>query len=504
MSDRRLAGLGNGSRRSAVSPGAVSGVATKSVPRPAIGQRRVFRHDVETDNAPVDGRESGWRSWQVVDIDLARPVPRLPANGDAIRAWGGAWILLRIFDEPVGSMLLPFEQEDAVIEPEDVVNSIPPAVAETIRDRLREAGVTVGQGQGLPVEGCEPVYTPHHLLRRQKAVESGPAVTAIICTRNEPRGLARCLESLQAQSYPRTTLLVVDNASSSDASRRAVEASSGPFDTKYAFEAAPGLSNARNRAIREISTDLVAWIDDDEIADPHWLTELVAGFVHNRDAAAVCGVIVPAELATLPQYWFEEYGGHSKGRGFIPAVFSPATRHLHNPLFPLPPFGTGANMSMTRTTLIKLGGFDPALGAGAPTFGAEDTKALSEVLLAGGKVLYQPSAVTRHFHRRDYEAFARQLSGYGTALTAFYTSLVWDHPNLLPALLRLMPRALRQFRDPKGPRLGSITATFPKEALLEHRRGMVRGPAKYARARIAANRASTRLLRGGTGGGVES
>ena len=410
----------------------------------------------------------------------------LNAHDETGRRYGGAWVLLRVFEEPVGSMRLRFGVDE--IEPVAVVESVPDDVALLIRDRLRAAGVPVpDDATGLLTSGYQPTGTPPYLLRRQTILEAGPTVTAVVCTRDQPEGLARCLQSLQAQSYPRTHLLVVDNASSTDASRLAAAAagSAGPFPTRYVFEPRRGLSNARNRSLREVTTELVAWIDDDEVADPHWLCGIVDGFLQEPEAAAVCGVMLPGELETLAQYWFEEYGGHSKGRGFTPAVFSPGTRDQHNPLFPLPPFGTGGNMAMRASKIAKLGGFDRALGAGTRTFGAEDTRALTEILLTGGVVRYEPTAVTRHFHRRDYQGFRSQLYGYGSGLSAFYTSLLWDRPLLLPSLLRLLPRALKELRDPDGLRLRSITDSFPGEVLREHRRGMMRGPFEYARARLS-------------------
>lgn len=436
----------------------------------------------ETADESINPTAEEWRPWQVIDIDLAEPVPTLYAKDNRGRITGGVWLLLRVFTEPVGSLRLEFETEE--LRPETIVRSVPASVAALIRDRLREANAPVADGaNGLPITGCRPGRVPQFLRRRHAVLESGPEVTAVVCTRDHPEGLSRCLRSLQGQSYPRKRILVVDNAPASQASREVVRAMQGSVAIRYVCEPAPGLSNARNRALRDADTELVAWIDDDEVADPHWLAAIVDGFVEQPDATAVCGVMVPAELETLAQDWFEEYGGHSKGRGFVPMVFSPASRDQHNPLFPLPPFGTGGNMAMKVAEIRRIGGFDRALGAGTRTFSAEDTRALTEILLRGGVVRYQPTAVTWHVHRRDRESFRRQLYGYGAGLSAFYTSLVWDHPLLLLPLAKLIPRAAKEFRDPDGPRLGGITERFPSELLKEHRRGMIRGPLEYAIAR---------------------
>jgi cellulose synthase/poly-beta-1,6-N-acetylglucosamine synthase-like glycosyltransferase len=190
----------------------------------------------------------------------------------------------------------------------------------------------------------------------------------------------------------------------------------------------------------------------------------------------VAGLIVPARLDTQAQEWFEWYGGHSKGRGFTAAEFS---RHgPQSPLFPLPPFGTGANMAFRREALARIGGFDVAMGAGTPTQASEDTLAFTLVLLAGYRIAYEPAALTRHHHRQDIESLARQLHGYGVGLAAYYLALVRHRPRVLPALLGLVPAAARYLRG--GDVTGTATAgDLPASLSGCLRRGLLTGPRAY-------------------------
>jgi GT2 family glycosyltransferase len=378
--------------------------------------------------------------------------------------------------------------DDAEMDSATVRTALPPQLVAQLRSRLEEAGVP-WSGE-VPLNGCIPSMRPPFLASRDQMIDEGPSVTAVVCSRDRPDGLRRCLSSLQIQSYPRLAILVVDNGSSSDATLQVANTSRGPFPVSYVFEPKRGLSNARNRSVQESNSEIVAWIDDDETADRNWICELVRGFVETPESGVVCGVMVPGELETQAQAWFEEYGGHSKGRGFKPAVFSPATASEQSPLFPLPPFGTGGNMAMRRSVLQSMGDFDPALGAGTATMGAEDTRALTEILLAGGTVRYQPTAVTNHFHRRSYLELERQLYGYGVGLSAFYTSLLLEKPSLLVPLLKLLPQALRDFRNPDGPRLGNVGPQFPAGLLRAHRHGLVKGPFAYLQARREVRRMS--------------
>jgi cellulose synthase/poly-beta-1,6-N-acetylglucosamine synthase-like glycosyltransferase len=234
---------------------------------------------------------------------------------------------------------------------------------------------------------------------------------------------------------------------------------------------------------------IVASIDDDETADPHWLAELARGFAEHPEADAVAGVMVPGELETWAQVWFEQYGGHNKLRGFTPAVFSPETAHVQSPLYPLPSFGSGGNVAFRTSALSRIGGFDIALGPGTASMSNEDTRVFTDLLRSGGTVVYQPTAVTRHFHRRSVEELRTQMRGYGVGLTAFYASLVVDHPRSLPGLLGLLPTAYRDMFGQEGLQSSGLPSDFPADLLRAKRRGMLLGPLSYFRARFQGTRA---------------
>ena len=94
-----------------------------------------------------------------------------------------------------------------------------------------------------------------------------PSMTVAVCTRDRPVQLARCLEALR--SVPSgVRVLVVDNAPSTDASARLVADSYAGFE--YVLEPRPGLDHARNRAIAETTSDVIAFTDDDVVVDEGW------------------------------------------------------------------------------------------------------------------------------------------------------------------------------------------------------------------------------------------
>jgi GT2 family glycosyltransferase len=417
----------------------------------------------------------------VRDIDVSAPIAAIPATTPAGHRVDRVWLLVRAFTEPLGH--LDLELPTGGLSPAEVAATIDRAFGPAIRDRVRAAGGAIHTP--LTPEGVTVPGEPAFLAGRAQVLRDAPAITVVVCTRDHPGPLARCLDSLLAQAYPRFRVLVVDNAPSTDATARVVAEANkrGTVAVEYLLEPEPGLSRARNAAVAAAPGEILAWTDDDVVADRHWLVEVARALAEHPEAGVVSGAVVPAELATPAQIWFEQFGGHSKGRGFTPDVFSPATAHRQSPLYPLPPFGVGANMTFRPGVIESIGGFDPALGAGTAAMGSEDTLAFTLVLLDGGTIVYQPSALVRHYHRRDVEGLRRQLVGYGTGLVAAYTGLLVRRPRAAGPLLRLVPTALRDIlgRDPA--REAGLRADFPRELLSANRRGMIRGPMAYLRGR---------------------
>jgi len=291
----------------------------------------------------------------------------------------------------------------------------------------------------------------------------------------------RTAEGAQYRSYCR----LADPTRSCEAAELAAAA---PLPVRYRHEPRPGVARARNAGVAASRGDFIAFLDDDEEADQHWLAGLAVGFGRGSAIGCVTGMVLPARLDTPAQEWFEELGGHCKGRGFRPAIFS--QDGPQSPLFPMPCFGAGANMAFCRSVLTDIGGFDVALGAGTPALAGEDTLALTLVLLSGYCIAYEPAALTRHHHRSDGDGLRRQLEGYGAGLTAYYAALLRHRPGVLFGLLHLFPSALAHVRrEGKGGVPAGLTGG--------QRRRMLAGPVRYLRslrtqARAARSTGQTR------------
>jgi glycosyltransferase involved in cell wall biosynthesis len=416
----------------------------------------------------------------VAECDVSTEIPSISAP----RAGIEALVLVRIFSEPIAmlSMTLP----DGGLSASSLAREIALRLAPQLQERLTDCGLPwTGE---LPVDGLIPPRTPSFLASRELVQRDGPSMTVAICTHDRPNSLRIALETLLEQRYQRLRILVIDNAPPNDDTRQVVSAVASGRDIQYAVEPRPGLSWARNRAADLADGEIVAWVDDDVRCDPWWATEIARGFVEEPAADVVTGTVVPSELETQSQMMFDQYSSVRRRRGFTRVVFSPGTRQQQSPLYPMPPFGIGANMAFRRTALKTIGGFDCALGAGTVARTAEDTAAFSAVLLSGGRIVYQPSAIVHHRNRQEDDALRDLMLGHGRGLGAFYTSMLIRWPSCALELIRLAPRAIRDQFSARGQRLSKLDRTFPPELLRANRIGLLQGPYAYGRARLQARR----------------
>ncbi len=318
-----------------------------------------------------------------------------------------------------------------------------------------------------------------------------PRTSVVVATRERAEQLARALDSLLAQDHPDFEIVVVDNAPSTEATLDLVDKYGDRV--RYVRESVPGLAIAHNRGIAAARGEVVAFTDDDVIADPHWLTALTTPFATDPGLGCTTGLILPARLGTPAQILLESHGGFAKG--FAPRTWDPARPPADEPLFPFTAgtFGSGANMAFRASALRGIGGFDPATGTGTPARGGDDLYAFVSVLVAGHRLRYTPEALVWHHHRETWQDLRNQAYGYGAGLTAYLTALLVRHPALLPALLRKLPKGLAHartitaHRDSGGGAVpgehGAQDHPWPRHLSRLERRGMLAGPVGYAQAR---------------------
>lgn len=379
---------------------------------------------------------------------------------ETVRGWTGlagydaALFLVRHGTRPIGKVTVPVV--DGAILPGRVRGAITARMIDALAASMSEAELQAGRAKVIL-----------------------PSATVAICTRERPVDLHRALTALVALDDLGQTVLVIDNCPRTDATQTVTAGFPG---VRYICEPQKGLNNARNRALAEAEGEIVAFIDDDAVADAGWLAALVAPFADAR-VDCVTGLTMPLELETPAQELFESLSGFSR-RGFSLRVFqAPRTRPLETGQI-----GAGANMAVRRDLLARIGPFDPALDAGTETQSGGDHEYFTRILRGGGRIIYQPSALNWHRHRRSHAELVSAIGGYGTGVYAAWTrsflsegewgvfrrAFGWFIHDQLPTLIR-------SYRRP--------ATTLPREVLWAELKGCAKGPGAYLRARAQAREA---------------
>lgn len=240
-------------------------------------------------------------------------------------------------------------------------------------------------------------------------------VTVVVCTRERPDDLARCLGALQRCVMDGDEILVVDNAPATSRTAGVVST----FPARRIVEPRAGLDRARNAGIAAARNDLVAFVDDDVVVTPFWRRALTGPF-SEPEVVCVTGPVLPIELETRAQEEFERYAGHRwryQPRRYSSVNLRPSSADA---------VGIGANMVFRRDWLRRLGGFDVRLDAGTLTRSGGDTDMFARVIDAGGVIAHAPGALVWHRHRTRYSELLACAFGYGCGTFAMLTRRLFE------------------------------------------------------------------------------
>ncbi|QFQ96220.1 glycosyltransferase family 2 protein [Streptomyces phaeolivaceus] len=182
---------------------------------------------------------------------------------------------------------------------------------------------------------------------------SEPAVSVVVCVYTEDRweDILAAVASVRAQSRPALeTLLVVDH------NQALLERLTGEYkevdEVRVLANAGPrGLSAGRNTGIAASYGEIIAFLDDDAVAERDWLAYFVEGYADPR-VMAVGGRTVPVWASGRRPAWFPEEFDWVVGCAYkgLPG----GVAEVRNVL--------GGNASFRRTAFDAAGGFATGIG----------------------------------------------------------------------------------------------------------------------------------------------
>jgi len=255
-----------------------------------------------------------------------------------------------------------------------------------------------------------------------------PACTVIIATHDRPHLLDRCLEALTHLDYPRFDVLVVDNAPK-DTRTKDVAAR---WRAGYVIEPALGVNRARNRGAMAAGSEILAYIDDDAVAEPTWLSSLVCEF-KDPLVMAVAGRNLPLNSGSRSEMAVGLRRGFNLGqeRRCIDQQ-SPFWFEVAN----FGGIGIEMNMAFRRAVFEVWPGFDERIGYGTAVAGCTGHFAFFTLIKRGFRIVYTPRAVVHHSYPDTVKDLrSRHLRSF-TASAAYMTLLFFEANNHRGDVLR--------------------------------------------------------------------
>lgn len=219
-------------------------------------------------------------------------------------------------------------------------------------------------------------------------------VSVVVLTFNRPGPLQRCLASLVAQTMPREAFEVVVIDVSDPPVKEVLAEYAEKLNLIHHVGPNLGVAGNRNVGGARARAPVMAFLDDDCVADSCWL-ERITSEVEAQSHCLVGG--------------FVEDPAPTNAYVCAGQVITEAVHAFFNPPGVEPRFLPGLNFALARDLYLDIGGCDQRFGRLA----AEDRDFIDRWRLAGRRLAFRPDARVRHEHRSSLRGFLRQYFNYG-------------------------------------------------------------------------------------------
>lgn len=231
-------------------------------------------------------------------------------------------------------------------------------------------------------------------------------LSVVICTYNRSDLLSKCLESLANQALDKKMyeVIVADNNSNDDT----IQVARGYIGKLPNFgicrEEKRGANHTRNAGVSIAKGKYIAFIDDDAVADPDWLSNISEFIERHPDIHVFGGPHDAFTLVSKPVWFPPEYGIFFLGNEERPVNVDSE-------------WLIGTNLIVRKDAFVSVGGFNENLGSvktGNSFFqSGEETRLLVDLSERGNMIYYVPTIKVKHLIRTDKMSLNYLLvSGY--------------------------------------------------------------------------------------------
>jgi GT2 family glycosyltransferase len=226
----------------------------------------------------------------------------------------------------------------------------------------------------------------------------------IIPTRNRPDFLTDLVESILEGDNVPSEIVVVDQSDQPHPMLPTLTTDC-QCEVRYLEVDTVGSGEARNVGIRAARHDILAFCDDDMLAEAEWYGSLISAVVEAGPGTVVTGRVPPAPAGEdgyfAPSTIVDEKSVIYEGRVYDDVLFT-------------------GNMAMHRSTLERVGMFDERLGPGARFPCSDDNDYGFRLLEAGYRIKYVPGATLYHLSWRGKHEYVPLYWRYGRGQGAYY------------------------------------------------------------------------------------
>ena len=223
-------------------------------------------------------------------------------------------------------------------------------------------------------------------------INKHPEISVIICSYNRADYIIGAIESLNQQTLDKSKfeILVVDNNSidnTGDLVQDYIQVHHD-LDLKYLTETNQGASYARNTGAAFARSPLLCFMDDDAIAEPHYLERILNFFSTHSDATGLGGKIIPKYIPEEPK-WMSYHVSSLVGN----FDYSHELTVFKEGKYPLE-----SNMIVRKKDFDIIHGFNTSLPGvkGTLRIGGEGKDFFLRLQALGNKVYYDPQVIVQH------------------------------------------------------------------------------------------------------------
>ena len=213
------------------------------------------------------------------------------------------------------------------------------------------------------------------------------SISLIILTKNRALLLEKNLGSLAGQTKKPSEIIIIDN-NSQDTTQEIIQNYSKRLPVKSIITKISGYASLYNLGIENCSGQLICFLDDDCIAEPHWLEKLTEAHLKYPSE------IIQGNTFALPKdnIYAQIMGDHYQNWLKSNMINRLELKVLDN-----------KNLGVPREIFEKVGTFSEK-----QNLGSEDIEFGQRAKKNNVKIIFQPQAIAFHHERDNFKAFVNQ------------------------------------------------------------------------------------------------